>query len=55
MHVHLFMLGCLCRCWHCRWCSVDMFWAIVAEEPRRSAILNLEHCPLKANVSCVRR
>ena len=33
--------------------SVDMCWALVAEEPHRSTILKLEHCPLKANVSCL--
>jgi hypothetical protein len=33
--------------------SVDMYWPLVAEEPHRSPILNLEHCPLKANVSCL--
>jgi hypothetical protein len=27
--------------------------ALVAEEPHRSTILNLEHFPLKANVSCL--
>jgi hypothetical protein len=32
---------------------VDMCWTLVAEEPHRSPILNLEHCPLKANVSCL--
>jgi hypothetical protein len=32
---------------------VDMCWPLVAEEPHRSTILNLEHCPLKANVSCL--
>jgi hypothetical protein len=32
---------------------VDMCWALVAEEPHRSTILYLEHCPLKANVSCL--
>jgi hypothetical protein len=35
------------------WVSVDMCWTLVAEEPHRSTILNLEHCPLKANVSCL--
>jgi hypothetical protein len=34
-------------------CSVDMCWTLVAEEPHRSTILNLEHCPLKANMSCL--
>ena len=33
--------------------SVDMCWTLVAEEPHRSTILDLEHCPLKANVSCL--
>ena len=33
--------------------AVDMCWPLVAEEPHRSPILNLEHCPLKANVSCL--
>jgi hypothetical protein len=33
---------CHCNC-HC----ADMCWALVAEEPHRSTILNLEHCPLK--------
>ena len=32
---------------------VDMCWTLVAEEPHRSTILHLEHCPLKANVSCL--
>ena len=32
---------------------VDMCWTLVAEEPHRSTILDLEHCPLKANVSCL--
>jgi hypothetical protein len=31
----------------------DMCWTLVAEEPHRRPILNLEHCPLKANVSCL--
>jgi hypothetical protein len=33
----------------------EMFlcWPLVAEEPHRSATLNLEHCPIKANVSCL--
>jgi hypothetical protein len=46
------------------WCSsrsgwqwqlgyVDMCWTLEAEEPHRSTILTLEHCPLKANVSCL--
>ena len=36
------------------YCSVvGMCWPLVAEEPHRSPILNLEHCPLKANVSCL--
>jgi hypothetical protein len=26
---------------------------LVAEEPHRPTILNLEHCPLKANVRCL--
>ena len=30
-----------------------MCWTLVAEEPHRSTILHLEHCPLKANVSCL--
>jgi hypothetical protein len=30
-----------------------MCWTLVAEEPHRSTTLNLEHCPLKANVSCL--
>jgi hypothetical protein len=33
--------------------NVDMCWTLVAEEPHRSTILNLEHCPLKANVRCL--
>jgi hypothetical protein len=33
--------------------GVDMCWPLVAEEPHRPTILNLEHCPLKANVSCL--
>ena len=32
---------------------VDMCWTLVAEEPHRSTILNLEHCPPKANVRCL--
>jgi hypothetical protein len=28
---------------------VDMCWTLVAEEPHRSPILNLEHCPLKTH------
>jgi hypothetical protein len=30
-----------------------MCWALVAEEPHRSTILNLKHCPLKANARCL--
>jgi hypothetical protein len=30
-----------------------MCWTLVAEEPHRSTILDLEHCPLKANASCL--
>ena len=30
-----------------------MCWTLVAEEPHRSTILDLEHCPLKDNVSCL--
>jgi hypothetical protein len=34
-----------------------MCWTLVAEEPHRSTILNLEleleHCPLKANARCL--
>jgi hypothetical protein len=33
--------------------AVDMCWPLVAEEPHKSTILNLGHCPLKANVSCL--
>jgi hypothetical protein len=32
---------------------VDMCRTLVAEEPHRSTILNLEHFPLKANVRCL--
>jgi hypothetical protein len=32
---------------------VDMCWTLVAEEPHTSINLNLEHCPLKANASCL--
>jgi hypothetical protein len=34
---------------------VDVCWTLVAEEPHRPTILNLEHCLLKpkANVSCL--
>jgi hypothetical protein len=31
---------------------VDMCWTLVAEEPNRPTTLNLEHYPLKADVSC---
>ena len=30
-----------------------MCWTLLAEEPHRPIILNLEHRPLKANVSCL--
>jgi hypothetical protein len=33
--------------------TVDMYWALVAEEAHKSAILDLEHCPLKAHASCL--
>jgi hypothetical protein len=32
---------------------VDVCWTLVAEEPHRSTISNLGHCPLKANVRCL--
>jgi hypothetical protein len=45
-HVHT-------RRWRGTYAPVDMCWALVAEEPHRPTTLNLEHCPLKANVSCL--